>query len=1057
MLGAAVVKTACKIWLQDHAIAADATVGVVDIIQSKVAGTREQRRVSRLFEDLEERVADNVLSGMDVEFANVPANEREAAVLAVADTFDKARLTNRDLFAADLSAPRLQRMVGRFGPRFTRDLSAGATALYDRVLSDCCAYIVEVADVLPGFKVGVFSELLTRQNEILRLVDQRFERLPMQLGGAGAETFEPTYLRLVAKQLDKIELFGVTVSDRVGSYPLSVAYVSLSLASSARREELSRVTSIEDALGGTRRAFIRGEAGSGKTTLLQWLAVRCAVRDLAGPMRGWHDSVPLFIRLRRYSGMELPTPEEFLRDVGKNLAQPMGWVQHLLTTGRAVLLVDGVDELPETQRRRAREWLRELLLTYPRARYVVTSRPAAAEESWLDDDGFDVLEIQPMTVADIDAFVTHWHAAMSDGVNDPVELERIETSRQELTKTIRNRRHLRMLAVNPLMTALVCALHLDRRMQLPHDRTELYSIALEMLLERRDSERAIRASNVVITRADKMIILADLAYWLVRNGWSNASQERVVERLAHKLRDLHRVSATPEEMLRHLLDRSGLLRMPVEGQIDFVHKTFQEFLAARAAVASDDIGLLAQNAHDDQWREVVLMAVSHARPQQTEELLNQLLTKANRTRDLRYVLQALALGCIEHAPQLSPELLARLATVATTLLPPKRMDTATALVGAGDLVLELLSEHKNYRADEAVATIRMAAAIGGPLALSIIGECARTGGLGVMDELARAWREFEPRDFAERILARTELAKKITIADPSLLAGLRHLRLRSLSCRFPHGYGDVAYLAELPLLTYFTLHDPKLRGLAPVADHPRLRTLNLRHGTAPVDVSVVGRCMSLRQLDLTLDGIADPWQLREVSQIRVLEIRDAAGAADILPYLADDLRLARLALWRAEAMGDLSGLVSAPQLSDVEVLLLGNARSLTSIAEIERWSNTIRRVFLEANRLVDVERLAALTRLEFANLAGTPIASLEFVRELHELGDLRLGEAHSSVPDLTPLCAVPALRNLRIVGDGPVDLSGLAGAANLTVHIEGAPTRTIVGQDKLPASVVVST
>ncbi len=62
-----------------------------------------------------------------------------AAVLAVADTFDTARLTNRDLFAADLAAPRLLRTMARFTGRYTRDLSAGATSLYDRVLADCCA------------------------------------------------------------------------------------------------------------------------------------------------------------------------------------------------------------------------------------------------------------------------------------------------------------------------------------------------------------------------------------------------------------------------------------------------------------------------------------------------------------------------------------------------------------------------------------------------------------------------------------------------------------------------------------------------------------------------------------------------------------------------------------------------------------------------------------------------------------------------------------------------------------------------------------------------------
>jgi hypothetical protein len=533
MLGAAVVKTACKIWLKDHAIAADAATSVVEIIQSKVSDAREQRRVRRLFEDLEERVADNVSNSLDVEFGNVPQNDREAAALAAADTLDKAKLTNSSLFAADLDAFRLFRAVEPLGRRYTNTLSQDTTSLYERILRDCCAYTVEVANVLPGFQVGVFGELLSRQTEILRQVEQRFDRLPMQLGGSGAEIFEPTYMRLVAKQLDKVELFGVTVSDRVGNYPLSVAYISLSISSSKQLDDSMfsglrdgmvkpdrGTASIEEALGPTKRGFIRGEAGSGKTTLLQWLAVRCGRRDFDGPMRDWNGAVPLFIRLRGYSGAELPAPQDFLRDIGRNIAHtmPLNWVHDLLKSGRAAVLVDGVDELPESQRRTARNWLRGLLDTFPNARYVVTSRPAAADESWLSSEAFDALEIQPMTTSDADAFVSHWHAALAEDVTSATELDRIEKSRRELTRAIRSSRHLRMLAASPLMTALICALHLDRRMQLPNDRVELYSIALEMLLERRDSEREIRSFEVAITRGDKMLLLEDLAYWLVRNG-----------------------------------------------------------------------------------------------------------------------------------------------------------------------------------------------------------------------------------------------------------------------------------------------------------------------------------------------------------------------------------------------------------------------------------------------------------------------------------------------------------------------------------------------------------
>lgn len=1069
MLGAAVVKTACKIWLKDHAIAADAAVSVVEIVQAEVSDVREQRRVRRLFEDLEERVADSVLSCLDVEFGNVPEHDREAAALAAADTLDKAKLTNRDLFAADLDAARLFRAVKPLGRRFTDSLSQDATELHGRILYDCCAYVVEVANSLPGFEVGVFGELLSRQKEIMRHVDQRFDRLPVQLGGAGAETFESTYLRLVAKQLDKVELFGVTVSDRVGNYPLSVAYVSLSIRSSARADDPAfsglpegmaklerRVTSIEEALTTTKRAFIRGEAGSGKTTLLQWLAVRCARRDFDGPMRDWNGSVPLFIRLRRYSGADLPTPERFPHDVAGSIAHtmPLNWVHELLRTGRAVVLVDGVDELPEKQRRRAREWLRELLTSYPNARYVVTSRPAAAAESWLDNEDFDALEIQPMTMADIDALVTHWHAAMADGVTSATDVERLEQSRQALAQAIRTRRHLRMLTVSPLMTALICALHLDRRMQLPHDRVELYSIALEMLLERRDTEREIRSSEVTMTRGDKMLILEDLAYWLVRNGWSNASEERVLERLTDKLATMHRVQATPGDVLKHLLDRSGLLRMPVDGQIDFVHKTFQEFLAARAAVAADDVGVLVRNAHDDQWREVILMAAAHGRAPQTEELLTAILRRAEEEFERKHVLQALAIGCIEHAPQLSPALHERLQALTAKLLPPKRVSQGVALAGAGDLVLELLSKHKGYTVQEAAATIRMAATIGGDHAMSVIADCANNH-RRVMDEVERAWPKFDPEQFARQVIAKLDITMGLRIEDPILLPALRHLPVRNVSCRFVHGYGNIDYIRDLPRLMVFSLLDSALTSLAPVAEHPSLETLNLDRGVHPIDISPLRECASLRRVEMSAGSIAEIRQLRELANITQLQFRDNVPVRHILRNLAPALRLDRIGFWDARAVQNIDEFLAAEQLADLGFLLLSRASALKSIAGVERWAKTMTGVYLDAPNLIDIERLESLELLEFANLENVETKSLNFLRGSTRLRILHIGNNYGPLSDLRPLANLPALRYLYLWGSSPVDVSGLAEAGNMEVTVIGRADRPVSGQEKLPASVVV--
>lgn len=61
---------------------------------------------------------------------------------------------------------------------------------------------------------------------------------------------------------------------------------------------------------------------------------------------------------------------------------------------------------------------------------------------------------------------------------------------------------------------------------------------------------------------------------------------------------------------RLFVERAGIIREPVAGQIDFTHRTFQEFLAAKAAVDEMDTGLLVENADDDQWREVIISAMT---------------------------------------------------------------------------------------------------------------------------------------------------------------------------------------------------------------------------------------------------------------------------------------------------------------------------------------------------------------------------------------------------------------------------------------------------------------
>lgn len=1027
-LGAAVVKAACKVWLKDSAFAAGASIEIVDVIRQKISGELNQRNVRRVFEDLEVPVAAKLKVLRQHEFAAMPDSEWTAAVLAVGDTLSQARFTNADIFAGDLDPLYLRRHILAGTRGATRDLSAAGTALYHRLLTECCAYVVELTSTLPGFTAGAFAEILRRDSLIVRQFAEVLDRMPdpeaVRAGAAQAEAdFAAAYRRQVVNRLDRLELFGVTVSESVRGYPLSTAYISLAVSSDTLRGDAgfarpddrradqvgTGTLRIDDALANTYKLFLRGEAGSGKTTLLQWLAVRAARRDFPERLAAWNDTMPFLIRLRRYVGKDLPSPEGFLSEIGRHIAadMPEGWVHRLLRDGRALILVDGVDELPESQRRPARDWLAELVETFPEARYVVTSRPGAATGEWLDGQGFDTAEVQPMTWQDVREFVRHWHAAFRDesaGEERDAELADCE---RKLLDALYARRHLRLLATSPLLCAMTCALNLDRRTQLPDERMELYAIALEMLLERRDIERRIGEAGPRLSKTSKVLLLEDLAYRLIRNGWSDAAKDRVAEWITHRLASMPKADADGgPAVLSSLIERSGLVREPVAGRVDFVHRTFQEYLAARAAVNDDQIGELLRNAHDDQWREVMIMAAGHAQPRQRDELLRGLLARANEESKNRQVLQTLAVACLETSPQLDPALHATIQAVAESLLPPKSVRQAEIMSRIGEPLLDLLAERSPRGARQSAATIRAASLVGGDAALKIIAPCARVDGRSVRVELQRAWPLFDPEEYARLVLSHSPHGRFLTIDDPSLLPGLRHLSgLEQLSVNFREGHGDLGILRDLPAVTGLNvLTDPALRDLGPLTGHPALENVFLQQ-VGTIDLGPLATLPKLRYLFLWADRATNAESLRGCAKLDNVHIRhsDINQLGRFLPshpIKQFDLVEVKIA--------DLSPLFDFSQLAELEDLQLSSCHQLRSIHGIENWAATLRSFSLwQCRAVTDLEPLTGLPQLESLYLTWGAATDLHVVRRLPELRRLHLYD--NADADLTPLQGMTSL------------------------------------------------
>ncbi|MBN2231104.1 MAG: NACHT domain-containing protein [Candidatus Thorarchaeota archaeon] len=505
--------------------------------------------------------------------------------------------------------------------------------------------------------------------------------------------------------------------------------------------------SVEEALEATQRAAIIGEAGSGKTTLLQWLAVTSANNNFTRTLESYGDTIPFFIALRNYRGNP-PQIEEFIAGMEADIpsVKPDRWVHSILSSGRGLLLIDGLDEVLDSRRQSILDWIEEIIQQYPRLRMVFTSRPAAYKRGWLSNLNFAEYVLSPMDYSSVKLFVQYWHRAVL--VRQGVEIEdngRILVNR--LLDRLRNNIPLMRLATNPLLCAMLCALHYDRRMQLPSDRLTLYEACISALVDRRDPEREIPVDHFPQIRyQEKRALLNDLAYWSLKNGYSSFSVDEAKNHLQSKIKNMQ-IAARGEvvdSVIDFLVERSGILRQPSLDTIDFVHRTFQEYMAANAAAIENDWGLLVRHANDDQWQETIILAAGFANKDQASRLISGILDKANGlSNGASSYLQLLAIACLESATEISSDVRNRVESLLRALIPPKgNLSSGSYLAAAGSLAVPYLSYSSSYDETECSNCISILKEIGTRPALIKIGEFVVDGRPQVVKAFYHALRNF---------------------------------------------------------------------------------------------------------------------------------------------------------------------------------------------------------------------------------------------------------------------------------------------------------------------------
>lgn len=818
------------------------------------------------------------------------------------------------------------------------------------------------------------------------------------------ERFEDRYAKDLSSQYRKTEIFGIEELGRSESrWDLDTAYLSLRAEAPPpssvhpsglprrRVDPQERSQRVEALLADRPRALLRGEAGAGKTTLVWWLAAHAASGTLNAELTDLNGLVPFVVPLREVHarGGQFPKPSELLA-AGRTLTdgEPEGWVHRVLEAGRGLLLVDGLDEVPVSERHEARRWLARLLDRYPGTRCLATVRPNAVDKNWLDGDGFAELTLLPMSDTDIHAFVRAWHnaARIECGHSEDELLTSLE---QDLAHQLERNTALRDLARTPLLAAVICALHRRRRGLLPTTRWQLYRAALAMLLGGRDAGRGVlHADRIRLDSDEQHALLQRLAIWLVRTGQQQMTHDEAVSQLALAMRDMPHVEeqGSPEQVLRFLLDRSGLLQERSDDAFQFIHRTFQDFLAAKEFHESGYFLELLRHAHNELWQDVIVLAVGHLSRPDTFKLITALVDLGDATEDRqeKYQLHVLAARCAINVQSLNQSLMEAVKSRVDSLMPPRDGREVEDLASLGDWVVGVLPDGDELRERVALHTVRLLGRVRSPKSRRKLRQCVFHPDPFVRSEVARAW-ELQPlEEYTAEVLEGADLF------DLNIDKGAELVRLPRL--------GSVARLTVRGAYAA-----KELDAHLPVR---RLESLTLWNNEAVEDLAFLRSRVDLRGLELQ-----DCPALRDLS---------------VLPEL--DLTMLRL-------IGGVTMLEPQPGVQHLEI----GVEQLQRLDYLAAWPNllslTIEGFSHSPGWLLSASRHAPrLTRIALAVDSITALSSLDPFPHVERLKLTGL-EHYAGIGQLGRV--FPKLRRLglELVGGGTLDLRPLHDMTELRIQL----------------------
>jgi len=322
------------------------------------------------------------------------------------------------------------------------------------------------------------------------------------------------------------------------------------------------------------KLMILGKPGAGKTTFLKHLAIQCVEGRFKPKL------VPLFITLKDFAeDSEQPSLLKYLTQLfvsygvasdTKVKEKPStissnydAVVESFLNQGRVLVLLDGLDEVKESDSSRVLQQIQSFANQFHKNPFIITCRIAAKGYTF---EQFTEVEVADFDDGQIESFATKWFQAKKDTVKAETFMERLKLDRG-----------IRELATSPILLTLLC-LVFEESGAFPANRSELYKEGLDVLLKKWDVKRNIERDQVYkqLSLKRKEDLLSQIAIDTFEPGNYFFKQKAVERKIVDYIQNLpganteeDALQTDSEAVLKSIEAQHGLL-IEREGSIHFL-------------------------------------------------------------------------------------------------------------------------------------------------------------------------------------------------------------------------------------------------------------------------------------------------------------------------------------------------------------------------------------------------------------------------------------------------------------------------------------------------------